>query len=181
MKILKKMKNNILLMALVFCMSCGNVKHMQTTQKQGDFDWLVGEWIRTNKKPGQTTYENWERLNQQEYKGKGFTIAQSDNDTLWSESLQLIKDTEHWSFNVLMKGEKEATKFALTHKKETQFICANQQNDFPKVIAYEKVKDTLVAKFLVVGMRFCLSLLALTDEISLLYYNFLIFNSHTKE
>jgi len=140
------MKNNIIFIALVFCVACGNVSNIQTTQKRENFNWLVGEWIRTNEKPDRTTYENWERISEQEYKGNGFTISVEDNDTIWSEVMQLIKEENQWSFNVLMKGEKEATKFALTNKKEDQFICENQLNDFPKMIAYEKVGNKLTAK-----------------------------------
>jgi len=120
------MKNNIIFIALVFCVACGNVSN--------------------NEKPDKTTYENWERISEQEYKGNGFTISVEDNDTIWSEAMQLIKEENQWSLNVLMKGEKEVTKFVLTNKKEGQFNCENQLNDFPKMIAYEKVGNKLTAK-----------------------------------
>jgi len=142
---IETMKNKIILIALVFCVSCGNVNNIQTTQKHENFNWLVGEWIRTNEKPDQTTYENWERISEHEYKGNGFTISVEDNDTIWSEVIQLIKEANHWSFNVLMKGEKKATKFALSNKKENQFVCKNQLNDFPKMIVYEKMSNQLIA------------------------------------
>lgn len=109
-----------------------------------DFDWLRGKWIRLNDKDGKQTFETWEKKANSEYNGFAYTMK--DRDTIWQETIQLMRTNDQWSFNVTGKGEPKPTKFKVTTQKERKFICENQANEFPKVIEYASAGDTLHAK-----------------------------------
>lgn len=109
-----------------------------------DFNWLIGEWIRTNDKDGVQTFENWEKKSDSEYTGFGYTMQ--GNDTVWQERMALITLNNKWSFDAVGKDETEPTKFKLTVIEERKFICENHSNEFPKRIEYKMIGDTLHAK-----------------------------------
>ncbi|WP_282629434.1 DUF6265 family protein [Empedobacter sedimenti] len=108
-----------------------------TSTKGHDFNFLVGEWIRTNEKTDRKTYESWKKLNNTTYLGCGFTIK--NNDTIFQEHTTLVKENEKWIFKVKMnKKETKTTDFILTFSDKSSFIVENTQNDFPKIIKYWK-------------------------------------------
>ncbi len=111
--------------------------------QQYNFDWLLGHWIRTNNEGDNITYESWEKLNEKEYAGFGYTMQHSD--TTWQEHVTLVSNNGKWSFNVLGKGDTVPTRFLLTQIEETHFVCENPQNPFPKKIEYRKEEDMLHA------------------------------------
>jgi len=130
----------ILFVLLVFtAFSCRNT----STELVQDFDWLTGSWIRTNDAEDQITYEKWEKLSESEYLGFGCTVQ--NNDTIWMEHIQLIREKENWSFNVTGEGETEATKFLVSSVGKASFVCKNEANEFPKEIEYSKVGKKLNA------------------------------------
>ena len=51
-----------------------------TNPSTESFDWLVGEWQRTNEKEGRETFEMWNKVTDYEYSGFGVTLQ--DGDTL---------------------------------------------------------------------------------------------------
>ena len=63
-----------------------------------NFDWLVGNWIRTNGDDLEQTYEQWQKVSSEEYRGLGFTLA--ENDTVFKEELILQKVEDHWKLKV---------------------------------------------------------------------------------
>lgn len=109
-----------------------------------DFDWLLGEWQRTNDQPGQQTYEIWKKQSDSLYKGLGFTLAAS-NDTIFKESIRLLKEGESWYFKVKMPTEVQTTDFKLIALKEGSFSCENKNNEFPKVISYQNTTRGFLA------------------------------------
>lgn len=62
----------VLLTTLVLTM-CNKKQNDQksTTQSTENFDWLLGNWKRTNEEKGKETFENWKKTNNNEYKGNG--------------------------------------------------------------------------------------------------------------
>ncbi|MEM9390755.1 MAG: alpha/beta hydrolase [Bacteroidota bacterium] len=107
------------------------------------FDWLTGNWQRVNDKKDLKTYENWIKRSSSEYEGLGFTLEQ--NDTLWKENIQFVKSGGKWLFKVTGQGEAAATVFEVSEMNSYSFTCENEENEFPKKIAYSKKDDTIEA------------------------------------
>ncbi|MGB5699609.1 DUF6265 family protein [Muriicola sp.] len=134
------MKKILLLLPLLFTISCGN----NPSESKDGFDWILGNWIRTNETEGAETYENWKKDSSTEY--IGFSYTMQHKDTVWQENIRLFKTAETWSFEVTGKGEKEPTKFLLTEIENSNFVCENSTNEFPKKIEYSRNGAQLLAK-----------------------------------
>ena len=105
---------------------------------------MLGEWTRTNDEGDKATFENWRKKDQSHYIGFSYTLQ--DNDTVWQETVDLIKKNGNWSFDVKGKGESQPTKFRLITTEDGRFVSENQTNEFPKVIEYWKKDYDLHAK-----------------------------------
>lgn len=133
---------------LIFCLSCKEgerlmeVNEMPTTNSDS-FDWLLGEWKRTNEQEGKETFETWEKAGNKEYQGFGFTMVNAD--TIWQENIKLINRDKGWDFEVTGQGEIQPTIFRITNIEPGKFNSENQENEFPKVISYFRKGDNLQA------------------------------------
>ncbi|SHI32206.1 hypothetical protein SAMN04488096_101110 [Mesonia phycicola] len=107
-----------------------------------NYDWLVGNWTRTNGKKIEQTYEYWQRVTSEKYKGLGFTLV--ENDTVFKEELTLLKVNEDWVLRVEGVNE-EAVDFLVTKTNVESFSAENKENEFPKVISYQLDQDLLKA------------------------------------
>ncbi len=117
-----------------FLSSCEN--------SSGDFDWLVGNWIRTNGKPTEQTYEQWQKRSAEKYEGLGFTLVKKD--TVFKENLSLLKEEGKW--NLVVEGvHEDVVKFLLINQTSKSFTVENRSNDFPKIISYELDDEILKA------------------------------------
>lgn len=108
-----------------------------------DFDWLLGDWIRTNEDGDKDTFESWAKVNASVYQGFGFTLIKTD--TVWQEEMRLIKIGEGWSLEVTGKGESDPTVFQLTELSQNSFTSQNPEHDFPTEIRYFKSGEFLKA------------------------------------
>jgi len=135
----------IMLISSVFIM-CNNKQNENkeaSIYKSENFDWLLGKWQRTNEKQGNTTFENWEKINDSEYNGIGFTIQK--NDTISQEIMKIIEIDGKWNLLVKTLEEKEFIRFEMSEIKENKFECKNDTLDFPKLIKYWKHEDKINA------------------------------------
>ena len=114
-----------------------------TTQSTENFDWLLGNWKRTNEEKGKETFENWKKANDNEYKGIGFTLQ--NRDTLSQEQMKLIQTNGKWNLLVKTPDEKDFIKFEMTEIADDKFECKNDTLDFPKLIKYWKNGDKMNA------------------------------------
>ena len=114
-----------------------------TIAQEANFDWLVGQWQRANEGEGKETFENWEKINNREYKGLGFTLQ--SGDTIFMEQITLRKASDIWTFEVLQKGEQTPTVFQISSISDSSFSCKNDQNEFPKEIEYTALDGGLNA------------------------------------
>ena len=114
-----------------------------TTQSTENFDWLLGNWKRTNEEKGKETFENWKKTNDTEYNGIGFTLQNSD--TLSQEQMKLIQTNGKWNLLVKTPDEKDFIKFDMAELAENKFECKNDTLDFPKLIKYWKNGDKMNA------------------------------------
>ena len=128
----------IILIAFVFTMC--NSKQNESTE---NFDWLLGKWQRTNEEQGKTTFENWEKTNNSEYNGIGFTIQ--NNDTISQETMKIVETNGKWNLLVKTPDEKDFIKFEMTEIADDKFECKNDILDFPKLIKYWKNGDKMNA------------------------------------
>lgn len=138
------------IIASLFIFICCNSKkekineiEAETSQKS-DFDFLIGEWIRINETEGNSTFENWEKLNDSTYLGHGFTMK--GKDTIWEEKVVLSPVQNIWYFRVKSPSDSISTDFKLTEQTDSSFICENPQNEFPKIIKYLKKGKNLYAE-----------------------------------
>ncbi len=127
-----------ILVTLLLLVSC-----KQDTSSKQNFDWLLGNYQRTNDKPGRTTYENWHKMNDSIYNGLGYTMVQ--NDTVFKEILLLHKVQSTWTLTVSGVNE-EPTLFRLRDFKKNYFEAVNPQNEFPKSIYYYYEDNQLKAR-----------------------------------
>ncbi len=121
----------ITLIAFVFTMC--NSKQNESTK---NFDWLLGKWQRINEEQSKTTFENWEKTNNSEYNGIGFTIQ--NNDTISREKMKIVETNGKWNLLVKTLEEKEFIRFEMSEIQEDKFECKNDTLDFPKLIKYWK-------------------------------------------
>ncbi|MEP2935359.1 MAG: DUF6265 family protein [Gilvibacter sp.] len=108
-----------------------------------NFDWLLGDWQRTNDDQGKQTYEQWAKISDTQYSGLGFTMQA--NDTVFIEHIQLILKNDVWTFEVTGKDQKTPTVFELITIKDKSFSCKNDENEFPNVIEYTRENNELHA------------------------------------
>jgi hypothetical protein len=132
---------------LCFCgvLSCQSVENrlMNSKTEIKDFNWLIGNWKRTNNSEGEQTYENWTKKSEEEYHGHGFTMA--DLDTLWQESMILIYEEYNWHLKITSIEHKISTVFKLNQTDSISFTCINLDNEFPTHIKYSRNGDSLIA------------------------------------
>lgn len=128
----------IIVLAFVFTMC--NTKQNENTE---NFDWLLGKWQRTNEEQGKTTFENWEKINNSEYNGIGFTIQ--NNDTISQEKMKIVETDGKWNLLVKTLEEKEFIRFEMSEIQQDKFECRNDTLDFPKLIKYWKSGDKINA------------------------------------
>lgn len=124
-------------------MNTYKTQKIATNINKDNFDWLLGNWQRTNEAEGRQTYERWKRVNDNELKGWGYTLVASD--TVWQESIRLIKSDDIWNFEVSQQDSKTPTIFKVTKIEMTSFTCENPENEFPKKIRYTKVEKGINA------------------------------------
>jgi hypothetical protein len=115
------------------------------------FDWLLGNWHRSNEQEGKETFEHWTKVSDTEYIGLGYTMM--ENDTIWKEDIRLIRAENGWVFQVTVPEESQPVLFRLTNADAESFTCENAENDFPKLIRYYKNGDNINAMISGGGME----------------------------
>ncbi|MCA0133917.1 hypothetical protein [Winogradskyella alexanderae] len=148
------MKQIIILIIGILFISCNQIKKEKTiikidkkesesTEQIENFDWLLGKWKRLNEEEGKATFENWEKINETEYSGIGFTMQ--NGDTIKQENIRLIKVSNKWDIIVKVPEEIESVTFNGLGHSENEFICENKEIDFPNRIKYWKNGNKLNA------------------------------------
>lgn len=86
------MRTILLLLLLIFTGSCKDIQKQKPENQSltaTNFDWLLGDWQRTNEEPGLKTFEFWKKINDSEYAGLGIRLKATD--TLFQEKIKLVK------------------------------------------------------------------------------------------
>lgn len=106
-------------------------------------DWLLGEWNRTNVKPGRSAIETWTKTSDTEFSGLGITMK--EKDTVFVEKLKIISKDGTLFYVADVPGNKQPTYFRITKISLTELVCENPEHDFPKMIAYKKEGSKVTA------------------------------------
>ena len=96
-----------------------------------------------NDKENNRTYEYWEKTDSS-YNGLGLTLQ--NEDTVHYEIMQLRVTKDKWNLIIQTKDHDAPVSFEIIEWKENQFICRNDSNDFPNLIAYWLEDNKLKAK-----------------------------------
>lgn len=124
-------------LSIFLCISCSpktsNFSSNSAVENSIDFDWLIGDWKRTNDEPGNRTFEIWDKKSNDLYQGNGWTMK--GTDTLSQEVMQIIKQDQKWILKVSGTGF-EPVVFDCIGTSKNSFEFANEANDFPKFIEY---------------------------------------------
>ena len=118
----------------------------QTTSPKENFKkltWIEGTWLRTNGKPGKTTYEHWNTSGEFTLSGKAFSIQGSDT-TIFEKTNLIIKDDAIYYVADVPENSKKVF-FKLTSVTPDGFVCENPTHDFPKKISYQLTGSDLRA------------------------------------
>lgn len=140
------MKRLIIFLIFITLLSCKKTNHndtKNTDSNQTQFDWLVGNWIRTNEKEGKKTFENWKKSSNSKFLGVSYTLQ--NNDTIWKEDVVLSKSNNTWYFAVTGKEDKNPILFKLSKIDDKSFAFENKNNSFPKLIQYQNIGDKFKA------------------------------------
>ena len=130
-----KIKIIFFITILLFVSSC--------TPEPG-FDWIVGNWQRTNDKEGNQTFETWIKVNDTEYQGMGITI--NGSDTIFQEHIVLRQTTTpNWNFEVTGVADSLPTIFKFSKSGTQSVTFKNMENEFPTHIQYKKEGNQLKA------------------------------------
>ena len=124
----------LILISIIF-FSCSSAVQMGSIES---VSWLEGNWVTKKSTSSVLTKEQWE-LENQEMKGIGLVIKNSDTTLVENLSLKMINDTLSYVAEVPENVGK--TIFKLTSHKNDSWKFENPAHDFPKSIEYIKKKD----------------------------------------
>lgn len=129
---------------MLVLLSCNSPvkKHIVTDY---DFNWLCTNWVN-HSDTSALFFENWTKINNENYQGVSYIIA--NKDTVFFESIRLVNTDSGTFYNVTVKNqnEGETVSFKLISHDNHSFVFENKLHDFPQKIGYELTsKDTLKA------------------------------------
>lgn len=107
------------------------------------FDWILGDWIRTNDEAGKVTKEHWTKESNDRYAGISYTLE--NNDTVFYEDMLILRVQDDWTLRITGVHE-QPMDFLITSFNADTFTAENPENEFPKMISYQKLNESLKAK-----------------------------------
>ena len=132
------MRAILMLAGLTLFISCSGQSDMSIKE----IAWMMGNWERTDLKPGKKGYEIWS-LENADMIGMGVSITGSDTTFVEKLSIELVNDVFYYVAEV--PGNSEPTRFEVTDLRQNYLKCENPTHDFPKEIIYERDGERLTA------------------------------------
>lgn len=133
-------------MRFIICVLALLLSSNLMAQKAGDLknmEWLLGNWARTNTKPGRAGVETWQKLSPTEWKGRGISLR--GTDTTFVEKLKIVVEKGELYYVSDVPENPQPVYFKITQVAPTGFVCENPAHDFPKKIEYRLQGETLKA------------------------------------
>jgi len=110
---------------------------------KSNFEWILGEWERTNNQPNEMTTESWHKTIDGIFQGFGVTMQ--NGDTVFYENMSIGKVENEYQLTVTTPMNIEPVHFQITSSTKTSFTAENPKNDYPKIITYLKVGEDIKA------------------------------------
>ena len=138
------MKNSLIIIAILILSAVVQTVNAQsiTSAQFKKLEWLLGKWERKNAKPGQSGFEQWQKVSPTKLIGKGLTLK--GKDTVFVEELEISIQGKNIFYNVKLSGEKPVA-FKLVHIDSQEFVFENPAHDFLKKIAYRRKGKNAIA------------------------------------
>ena len=91
-------------------------------------------------------YEEWKKVDADNYTGKGYFIKQNGADTLYSIKMRLMheKDKTILFYDVKDQKETKETEFTLTKGENNVYVFENPFRDFPSILQYKIMGDNTI-------------------------------------
>jgi len=108
-------------------------------------NWFLGTW--NSKTTNGNLTETWKQMNDSVYVGESYVIVKTD--TLFYESIRLMKKNKKWNYVVAVKNQnnEQPVSFEMTRLTPTQLVFANPTHDFPSTISYTQItQDSMMAE-----------------------------------
>ncbi|GAB4326931.1 MAG: hypothetical protein Kow0037_00160 [Calditrichia bacterium] len=105
-----------------------------------DLQWLLGTWKL--EKNDRAQFEEWERLNDSTFLGRGFLVT--ENDTTITEKLQLKMIDGKLTYIADVPHNAGPVSFYFTRRIGNQILFENPYHDFPQTIRYALPADGLL-------------------------------------
>ena len=139
------MKRNVLLLAILCSIGLVSATQLKDnkTQSINDIAWILGEWQRTNVRPGTTAYEFWEKSSENLLAGIGFSMKGSD--TTFIEKLKIELKDGNLYYVADVQENAEPVYFKVTQITSNGFVSENPAHNFPKMISYELKDEVMTA------------------------------------
>ena len=129
-----------LILMMLFGVSCGTSDRDSDGTTDFPMDKLVGKWENISKK--NQHIEEWEMMNNDHFKGKGFVI--SEGDTVFIEQLELKPDEAGkltYFAQVSNQNDAQTIPFGLVSNSTEELVFENPEHGFPQRIAYRMVSN----------------------------------------
>lgn len=136
----------ISLCALIF-IGCSNESEIiENLSPQNKIStWIDGKYLFNDGDAG-FYFEEWSRKDSTEYIGKGFYLTRDYVDTLFQMNMRLLLQPKKTTMLYDVKGQNEnkETEFVLTNNTNNKFVFENPFRDFPSIMEYRLLGDTLI-------------------------------------
>jgi hypothetical protein len=119
----------LLFLAALLLLTAGLYSQQKPSPDRKKLQWLIGNWKRTNAKPGQVNTESWVTASPLKLTGKGITTR--GTDTVFVEKLSIIVKDNAMFYVADVTGNPQPVYFKCTALTTTSFVCENPVNDFP--------------------------------------------------
>jgi hypothetical protein len=123
--------NTVIVLMFVAAATYAQTSTVENFQK---LDWLRGDWVRTNQKPGRSGFETWKSTGPTTMIGRGVTLKGSD--TTFIEKIRIESRDGKIFYVADVPENRSEVWFEFTELTETGFVCENPKHDFPKKISY---------------------------------------------
>lgn len=134
MRFMINVSNKVLvIVVLLFIVAC-------ESEQKAPFDSFVGNW-KTSMEGG-IYFETWSKISDENFKGQAYMIG--GIDTLSHEFFEVMKKDDSWMLTV-SSAAFDPVDFKIDEFSEEHFKALNPENDFPKIISYQKTTGGLNA------------------------------------
>ncbi|MBK8506626.1 MAG: hypothetical protein IPL46_33190 [Saprospiraceae bacterium] len=99
------------------------------------FEWILGKWERTDTKIGQQAFEEWTRLSDSLFSGKGWIMEA--RDTVFIEDLRIFASGNRYFYEAVVAHNRSPVRFEIVKWDHLSFESINPKHDFPTNIDYE--------------------------------------------